>query len=147
MKNKKDCKEFIRRTLAALDAYEKNLPAGEQSYDRTLFMNACLGLLILPKEEYYKTLPKVSAAEWGFPVEKISTCGDTDIPSVIRHLRNAIAHNRIDFECNDGPTVPIGDITFVDKCKDDKENFRVVVDFNTFKNFIMKFARYIKRIK
>ena len=143
MKNKKNCKEFIRRTIAVLNAYKENLPDNEQSYDRSLFMNSCLGLLILPKEEYYKSIPQKSADVWGFPVEKISTCGNTDIQSVIRHLRNAIAHNRIDFECHEGPSVPIGDITFVDMCKDGKENFRVVISFETFKNFVLQFANHI----
>lgn len=142
---KKDYREFVRRTLKVLESYDNNLQDGEQSYDRTLFINACLGLLILPQQELYDNLPTdISASEWGIPTENIIMKNKkVDVKEITRHFRNAITHNRIDFDCNGGPTKPIDEITFTDGSKEYVENFKVTLDFNTFRNFIMEFARYI----
>ena len=54
---KKNDKVFIQYTLDALEQYRDNLPKGQQNYSRTLFLNACLGLLIIPRVSYYDNLP------------------------------------------------------------------------------------------
>ena len=69
-KVKKDYKQasiFIERTLAVLQQYEKSLKAGEQSYSHTLFINACVGLLMTTTEVVLTRLPtgKISKEDWG----------------------------------------------------------------------------------
>lgn len=167
MKKKKDNKKFIERTIKALDQHGRRLEKGEISYDRTLFINACVGLLLVPSSTIYDQLPNEVIDDWGISSDKI-TMEDKDgnnleelktVKEVIRHLRNAIAHNHFNFdsgdECECG-CIPIDDIEFVDinlynkrtkRKKGEKKvhNFKVQLTFEEFKQFIENVAKYTIR--
>lgn len=141
---KKDYTAFIKRTLKALKQYSYYLDNDEceKSYDRTLFLNACMGLLLVPYAELCKYLPKDSVVKWGIPEEKIEIEQIKTIRNITRHMRNAIAHSRFDFDCEEGKKIEY--IIFYDKNKEGEENFRMTLDFETFKNFILKFNEWVQ---
>lgn len=162
-KIKKDDATFIKRTQMALRQHGRRLKKGEISYDRTLFINACVGLLLVPSATIYDKLPNSSINEWGISAEKISM-KDSDgneldelktVQEVVRHLRNAIAHNRFEFKCeDDGKSVPIDDINFIDishkhiekiKRKKVVAEFEVKLTYEEFKAFIEKVAKHAVR--
>jgi len=158
MKKKKDNKKFIERTIKALDQHGRRLEEGEISYDRTLFINACVGLLLVPNASIYDKLPNVCIDEWGIPADRviIKNKDGQDIEEqktvreIIRHLRNAIAHNRFDFNSGENhgcECVPLDDIDFVDVNDSAKRNkiaakFALRLSYNEFKAFIEKVAHY-----
>ncbi|MCX4359392.1 MAG: HEPN family nuclease [Rikenellaceae bacterium] len=140
----KDSRLFIQRTLQALEQYEKNLPPNEQSYDRTLFINACVGLLMVPRADFYEKLPSKSIENWDIAADKFQMDERKTIRNVVRHLRNAIAHNRFNFDSGDEhSSVVLDNITFTDAAKkvEEVENFRATLDFETFKILVKKVAQ------
>lgn len=81
IKNLKKMKEkdivFIKNTLEALKQYEQFKGELEQSYARTLFINACIGLLFIPRSNsIYNKLPDeiVSKEKWGIDANDIKVC-------------------------------------------------------------------------
>jgi hypothetical protein len=142
----KDSRLFIQRTLQALEQYKKNLPPKEQSYDRTLFINACIGLLMIPLADFYENLSLESIETWGISANKFQMKDKQTIRDVVRHLRNAIAHNRFNFDSGDEhSSVVLDNITFTDVSKvkkvEEVENFRATLDFETFKTLVEKVAQ------
>lgn len=142
----KNNKKFIERTLHALEQYEAYLPDEKQSYGRTLFINACVGLLIVPQSSYYSKIPNDDICNWGLSRESIIKGGDKKTKDVLRHLRNSIAHNHFHFDCGDEYTasVPIREITFIDiRPNTNEETFRATFKFNEFKTFVLKISHYV----
>ncbi|MBQ5870660.1 MAG: hypothetical protein IIW57_06880, partial [Lachnospiraceae bacterium] len=88
-------KEIITRTLSILDGYTG-------PYEDTLFLNLCVGLLIIRKECLYAKLPTedISYAKWNIDPNRIllEEHKDKSVKTTLRHMRNAIAHNRVHFE-------------------------------------------------
>lgn len=142
---------FIRSTLEALNQYDQFKDKLEQSYARTLFLNACVGLLFIPRSRtVYDKLPDeiVSKEKWGIDASDIEECiPNSSVQKVVRHLRNSIAHNRFDYDCSRGISIPIEEISFedFDVKKDDKKKirtFKAKLRFEDFNQFVLKVARF-----
>ena len=86
--------EFIQRTQEIVNGYQ--IP-----FENTLFINACVGLLIIPQQSLFNHLPTevVSADKWGIADTDISCIKEPNksVKNVARHIRNAIAHDGIRF--------------------------------------------------
>jgi hypothetical protein len=93
-------RSFMRRTLTLAREYQGQL-------DATLLINCLLGLLIVPKEtlvEKIPTTPYESLQEWGINPSSIIGVGRCEygheyrpnLRQLIRRLRNAVAHFRIE---------------------------------------------------
>ena len=90
--------EFMRRTFVLVDEY-KGL------YEATLLANCLLGLLVVPKEAWYKKIPEAdfnSLSDWGIRPDSITPgkCeyGNEHQPNLrqlVRKLRNAVAHFKV----------------------------------------------------
>lgn len=138
-------KEFILRTIRVLEQYENVKNKLDYSYSRTLFINCCVGLLLLSKEIAYKQLPnsKRSMIDWGINInedkDKISKCSPHISPKQItRHLRNSISHGNFDFAVEDGLSIPINHINFEDYDADGNLTFKAQIPFNEFRVFVLK---------
>lgn len=89
--------DFINRTKTIIEQYEKlEIDKGDK-FEVTLLLNCLVGLLILPQQNWFNSLPHdlVSQKEWGIDEKHISTIkkGETkNVKDVARHLRNSIAH-------------------------------------------------------
>ena len=91
--------EFVKRTKAILEQYDKFLIKLEEKYEVTLFINCFVGLLFLPREYWFNNLPNgtVSEKNWGINANDISFIKkgeEKSVQNVTKHLRNSIAHYR-----------------------------------------------------
>ena len=141
-------KEFILRTIRVLGQYENVKNQLDCSYSRTLFINCCVGLLLLSKEIAYKKLPnsKTSMADWGIDINKndnkIGKCLPHISPKQItRHLRNSISHGNFDFAVEDGLSIPINHINFEDYDVNGNLTFQALIPFSEFQAFVLKLSK------
>ena len=146
-------KEFIHRTIKVLEQYENVKNKLDCSYSRTLFINCCVGLLLLSKEIAYKQLPnrKSSMNDWGIDINKeknkIDKCSSHISPKQItRHLRNSISHGNFDFAVEEGLSTPINHISFEDYDKNGNLTFKALIPFNEFRIFVLKVAEEALKI-
>lgn len=131
-------KEIVTRTLQIIDEY-KGL------YEDTLFLNLCVGLLVVPKESLYSSLPteEVSEAQWGLDPSRISFVIDNDksVKATVRHIRNAIAHNGIRFGSDGGSEIT--HIQIEDKGMGQQAlSFKAAMAISEFRIFVLKVARF-----
>lgn len=134
---------FIKNTLEALKQYEQFKEELEQSYARTLFINACIGLLFIPN--IYDNLPDeiVSKEKWGIDANDIKVCTpNKTIKHIVRHLRNSIGHNNFEYDCSLYASKPIDKILFQDFSKNKNMTFQALLKFNDFSHFAIKIANY-----
>ena len=131
-------KEILTRTLDIWNDYKG-------PYEETLFLNLCVGLLIIPKESLYAKLPteEVSETKWSIDPNWISSEAhkDKSVKTTLRHMRNAISHNRIGFENHDVAGTDITHIRFEDKSSG-KQTFKAVVEISKFHDFVLKVANF-----
>jgi hypothetical protein len=130
---------FTKRTLEILKAYE-----GQR--DATVLINCLLGLLVVPKEAMRERLPSVSFAnlsEWGISSTSIRNPGQCDyghahqldLRQLVRRLRNAVAHFRIEPEHTDGIVT-----AFSFK---DGNGFHAVLTLQEIRDFVTKLCGHV----
>lgn len=128
-------KEILTRTLNIWDNYSG-------PFEETLFLNLCVGLLIIPKESLYNQLPteEVSISNWDIDPSWITfeKNNDKTLKTTIRHIRNAIAHNGIAFV---GQNAVIACVEIEDKDISRQTSFTMRLDISNFKDFVLKVAR------
>ena len=134
-------KEFIQRTKENICALDK---AGSP-YDITQFINSMLGLLIIPKEKYYKQLQD-SMIDSTLLQKVLSCCRPSqNLQYTVRRLRNAVSHGHLKFEAEKYPDGTIGDeikrITFRDEDKNKPGDiFIAKLEVDLLKRFVLAFA-------
>lgn len=87
--------EFIARTQKNLIAIECLKEKGVEVYEVTQLLNSMLGLLIFPRERFYKKIQPKSwdeMVEEGWPLPSGDNAHVSDLEELIRHMRNAVAH-------------------------------------------------------
>lgn len=142
---------FIDNTLKILNQYNEFVGELEQSYARSLFINLCVGLLVIPRslEREYSFLPTevINKKEWGICKEDISINkdGDYSVRRIFTHLRNSVMHNRFNYDTELMVSVPIKEMTFHDKWRDTDEeyNFCTTLKFEDFINFVLKTTKIV----
>ena len=143
-------RDFIQRTQRLLQQYDDHVmpavPASEQ-HETTLLVNCLLGLLVLPRELAYDRIPKVTPnrfSDWGLTpnaVESWGRCGSRrqdnqgTLPDLLRHMRNAVCHLRIETTPQDGQ---IAELVF-----EDWHGFRCRVDKSSLRRFVERLAQAI----
>ncbi|MBQ3209565.1 MAG: hypothetical protein IJB23_07085 [Alistipes sp.] len=140
-KDNEQARMFIERTISILQQYENNLKDGEQSYSHTLFINACVGLLMVTRETILNDLPQsqINKQDWGIEPSDIKHIENNDfsVAKIALEIRNSIAHYNFSFEYNDSKSVPIDKISF----RSDFNKIEVEdLDFYSFKRFVLKIA-------
>ena len=107
MSNYQNRIDFISRTRQILVQYEHNCNS-----EKTLFMNCCVGLLIMPQQcaDHDKNISVdglVDYENWGIDTTKITAnehrkgVDKNSIENIAYHIRNSICHYRFDImNCN-----------------------------------------------
>ncbi|WP_304953779.1 HEPN family nuclease [uncultured Alistipes sp.] len=137
---------FIKRTLEALRQYDQYKADLQQSYARTLFINSCIGLLIIPQSsQLLNNLSNeiITKEKWGIDPRDIEVCTPKPtVKHIARHLRNAIGHNRFECDCSLCISKPIEKITFndIDIRNEKKVTFKTIIQFEDFRDFVLKVA-------
>ena len=153
---------FIERTQKILEQYDSIALPPEEKYEVTLLLNACVGLLIICKEQFNDKLPD-NAAKLDEIKSCITICRTYDdssktvinesktVASICRHLRNSIAHCNFSFNSTKqiNRKKVITSIIFRDSCiveYRDKKNkkrkkvektFHAEIDIMTLREFLL----------
>ncbi len=143
--------DFIFRTRQILVQYEHKC-----NYEKTLFLNCCVGLLIMPQQcaDHDKNISVdglVDYENWGIDIKKIKTNrlgrGNdiNSIENIAYHIRNSICHYRFDIiNCN---VENIENVHIRDKSGDDANapiTFDLELSFDEFRKFILKYAEMLE---
>ena len=144
-------KEFIRRTkvnLKFIQVAHANDTNDEDVYEVTQFINSMLGLLVFPKEAFYKlidnkkTLDTYRQDGWEIPVPTIGNKAKwNNLQQYVNHMRNGITHNNIDFSSNDNKEVS-GMTIFDQYTKKSPKNWEVAFTIEQLIKFTEKMAKY-----
>lgn len=132
---------FIKNTMNALTQYEEHSEDFEKSYAHTLFINACVGFLMVPIDSVLGELPlsEVNKDDWGIDSADISQMKGAETKSireVARRLRHAIAHNNFQFGYDEVNPIPLENLHF----ENHNEEFTADISFYAFKKFVLKLA-------
>lgn len=97
-------RDFMSRTRSNLNFIEKNTCKPEV-YETTHLINSLVGMLILPKEQYWEELEKPNFKTPFFDKLKsdkqiYDRYGIKTYRDFVRHMRNAISHFRIEQMCD-----------------------------------------------
>ena len=128
--------DFVNRTRTNLEKY-----CGK--YEVTNLINCCLGLIILPKQnlnndELSKYVFDNKDNSFGITKSNIYLEENSkfDLSNVLRHIRNGIAHGRIDQKTQNGEIVGL---RIHDKQKESaNNNFVIEFSIEEFKIFAVK---------
>ncbi len=140
--------DFIKRTYCNLNALKKQKSCETQTatiYEVTQLINSFLAFIVIPYEKHKKTqiepLPTISNAllqeinnrvnDGYYSKEKDPPSGSYD--NLIWHLRNAVAHGRI--ECHSDNRNIIDSIKFMDK-REKGEKYSVEISIIQIERFV-----------
>lgn len=95
-------RDFAKRTQHNLKVIRKHHAKGDEVYVVTQLINSMLGLLVLPKEHFYESIPTTSLEElrdddWPESVLSGHAKAPKHLRDLVRLLRNSIAHFNIEF--------------------------------------------------
>lgn len=145
--------DFIQRTLKDIDRYSG-------SYEVTALINSCVGLLVIPKEKLFEQLPTsiLNEDKRNFGINKCNirfiapekqelrfeNYDEYNIRNVVTHMRNAVAHGRIQQEsiCEG----QISSLEFKDEYKG-KQTFEAVLSVDEFRSFAISIANEVLKSK
>lgn len=137
--------DFISRTREILNEFEANT-----DYEKTFFLNCCIGLLIIPQQwansdRHIKLNGNVDYLNWGIDTSKITSndpLGDISIKNIARHMRNSLSHFRFEME----GTKIIERIHIKDQDSNGTPTFDLILDFADFRKFILKYAEELEQL-
>jgi len=130
--------DFITRTKKIIEQYDSFKIDEKDKFEVTLLLNCLVGLLILPQQNWYDSLPTdiMSQKEWGINPEHISSIkkGETkNVKDVARHLRNSVAHYR--FKAFDNSSDKISSIKFEDFDTNGIKTFEAIIPLPNLRQF------------
>lgn len=143
--------DFIKRTKEFLTIKDANV----EKYDKTFFLNCCMGLLVVPQQLADKheqiTIPgNVDYENWGIKIENIKVntpkknCKEHSINNIAYHFRNSACHYLVDvMTCN---VETLEHITINDENPNGEKTFELKLSFDDFKKFVLKYADEVLNI-
>lgn len=129
-------KDFYKRTLKLLTSYD-----GE--YDVAMMINSMVGLLVVPKEQYFRSKKVDDSYVDAALLKQIQSLfrpsSEIDLTQILRCLRNAVAHGNMVVKAeqpnNYGDPIKIRAILFSDRNGTSAE-----IPVDLLKKFLISFA-------
>jgi len=95
-------KDFAKRTKHNLSLIQEHHKKGNEAYEVTQLINSCLGLLVLPQQNFIRSIPETPIDKliddgWIIPTVDGNYPQVKDLNELMRYMRNAIAHCNIEF--------------------------------------------------
>jgi len=95
-------KDFAKRTKHNLRLIQEHHKKGNEAYEVTQLINSCLGLLVLPQQNFIRSIPETPIDKliddgWIIPTVDGNYPQVKDLNELMRYMRNAIAHCNIEF--------------------------------------------------
>jgi len=139
-------RDFAKRTRHNLEVIRKRCPAqGDEVYEVTQLINSMLGLLVLPKERYYESIPttpleQLRADGWPAPVLDGEFKSPKHLRDLVRLLRNSVAHFNVEFVA---PTGEIKGVILSNKCNCGNVTWRASLSLDDLEQITSKFVDLI----
>lgn len=129
-------KDFYARTLKVLAGYD-----GE--YDVAMLINSMVGLLVVPKERYFRSKQVDESYVDSELLKQIRAVfkPNSDIPltQILRHLRNSVTHGNMEIKAERptiiGDPVVIGSVLFTDR-----DGVSAEIPIDLLRKFLISFA-------
>jgi len=146
--------DFILRTKLILEQYDKidfSL-LKEEKFEITLCMNCLLGLVVLPQQVWFSSVPNCELNnDWFIKQTHIKYIEGSQyrINEIVRHIRNSVSHgNVIPISKDKGINKMITHLKFSDYFEDKTTNptFEAEIPVDTLKKFALKFAETMLEI-
>lgn len=136
--------DFIKRTKKIIEQYDNiHFQNSEERFEKTLFINCLVGLLIIPQQHWFNILPRKKITEnWGIrecDIKFISNNIKT-IRNIARHLRNSITH--YNFKILPDKNGEIEKIKFID-INNDVKSFEAIIKIDNLKTFTYKLTDFL----
>lgn len=149
--NEKQELDFIKRTQKVLKQYQELNIDEKNKFEVTLLVNCLVGLLIVPKEEWYEDLPDtlLTKNEWGIDPNTISfiTEGEEkNIKNFVRHLRNSVSHYNFYLTSTNKKISSIRFEDFTDRTKT-TITFDAIMKVEDLQKFLEKFSSTMLALK
>lgn len=139
-------REYIDRTKWNYDLMKRL----NGSFEVTELINSMVGLLIIPKEQYLSQVTN-NLIDQGL-LNKMIQCirkddySDSTLKGIVKHMRNAVAHGRIEFcaekpPLNEAPLI-IHSVIFKDQddIKRPSKYFEIEINADLLEEFLFAFA-------
>jgi len=145
---------FVKRTKKLLDQYDEFISIKKcikndfkESYETTLLINCCVGLLIIPNEKLFEKLPitKINLEDWDISEEMIEIEIIKTVRKTVTHLRNSISHYRFISFAKSGEIIGF-EFTDKDNKKDKYDNFKIKLPLKNLKEFLSKLSNTMLKI-
>ena len=137
--------DFIKRTKIIIQQYENiHVEKTEEKFEKTLFINCLLGLLIIPQQYLFDKLPNTRInTNWGILESEIRFIKESNksINDITRHLRNSISHYNFEILSNDSDEIE--SIKFIDKFDKNKKSFEAIISIENLKIFTDKLTDFL----
>ncbi|MDT3367544.1 MAG: hypothetical protein LIR40_02720 [Bacteroidota bacterium] len=133
--------DFVFRTKKIIKQYDSFQIEKAEKYEVTLLLNCLVGLLILPQQHWFDSLPAylISQKEWGINPNHISMIkkGETkNVKDIARHLRNSIGHYK--FKAFENKSTDISSIKFEDFDPQGNKTFEAIIPISGIRQFTTK---------
>jgi|JI10StandDraft_1071094.scaffolds.fasta_scaffold700842_2 hypothetical protein len=134
--------DFIIRTRKILKQYDALFSNIEEKdyYNVTLFINCCIGLIIIPRQELNQEIPTeiINEDKHGISTDSITLIKENvkQFNYVVSHIRNSISHNNFYM---DGQDNKIDRILFEDYLPGQNgiQTFKAEISFEGLKKFAL----------
>lgn len=135
-------RDFAHRTRHNLDVIRARQAQGEEVYEVTQLINSMLGLLVLPKERYYQSIPTTSLEQlradgWPAPVLDGEFKSAKHLRDLVRLLRNSVAHFNVEFVAPHGE---IDGVILSNKCNCGNVTWRASLSLHDLELITRKFV-------
>lgn len=140
-------RDFIKRTQVNLEVIESCVTDNRcEAFETTQLLNSLLGLLILPQQRYYDSIPHTPIHElieqgWTIPRPVDDYPQVETLHKLLRYLRNSIAHFNVEFHGDNGQlsaitvwNVPHGAL---------QPDWKARLEFSELRTFIDHFSKLI----
>lgn len=144
--------DFAQRTFDNLVLIEKqsalkNLEDGK-AYEVTALINSFIGLLVFPQQEFYSSVPKQ------FPTLSIKNAFkaiNSDYPcdkrpsyrEMLRHLRNAVSHQRLSVHPVHTEVKNIGAFKFEDFDPNFGYKFEIILSIEVIREILFEMLKFV----
>lgn len=144
--------DFAQRTFDNLVLIEKlsklEKPEDGKAYEVTALINSFIGLLIFPQQEFYYSLPEqfpnlciktaFETKDSNYPSDRIPT-----YKGMLRHLRNAVSHQRLSVHPVHTEVHNIHAFKFEDFDKDSGYRFEIVLTIEVIREVLLEMLKFV----
>lgn len=138
--------DFIQRTKKIIEQYDSiHFENSNEKFEKTLFINCLLGLLIIPQQYWFDNLPDTKTNNsWGILESEINFIVEDNksVKNITRHLRNSISHYTFQIIANKSNEIEKIKFTDLD-IKKKLKSFEANINIDNLKKFTYNLTDFL----